>query len=95
MIKMRLKNFINKTLIREYLLEQNHEIDTLITCSGSDIRCSTTDRALFDALISFEDRNKIDINRLIKLIEKTDIYPQRLITSAQRKFIKNSKDLKG
>jgi len=94
MIKMKLKNFVDKTLIREYLLEQNQQIDTLITCSGDDIRCSTTDRALFDALISFEDRNKININRLIKLIEKTDIYPQKFIASAKRRSIKNGNDMK-
>lgn len=95
MIKMGPKNFVNKTMIREYLLEQNPEIDTLISCSGSDVRFSTTDRALFEALIGFEDRKGIDVNRLIKLIEKTDIYPQRLIASAQRRFIKSSKKLKG
>jgi len=91
---MKLKNFVNKNLIREYLLDKNQEIDTLITCSGDDIRCSTTDRALFGALISFESREDININRLIKFIEKTDIYPQRLISSAQRRTIRNGKDLK-
>jgi hypothetical protein len=91
---MKLKNFVNKNLIREYLLDKNQELDTLITCSGNDIRCSTTDRALFGALISFENRREIDINRLIKFIEKTDIYPQRLISSVQRRTIRNGKDLK-
>ena len=81
-------------MIREYLLDKNQEIDTLITCSGDDTRCSTTDRVLFDALISFEDRSNININRLIKLIEKTDIYPQKLIASINRGFIKNSRKLK-
>ena len=73
--------------IYRFLLAQDDKLDTLILCSSGQIDLLTTDQSLYEALGSFEDRSSIDMNRLVKLLEVTDILSYRRSMAMERPIL--------
>src|SRR3989344_2707908 len=58
--------------IVRYLQGNDDKLDTLIVCKPENIELITYDQHLYEALGSM-DRNKIDYNKLVKLLEVVKI----------------------
>ena len=65
--------YLTAEAIYKYLLGIDDTIETLILCRSSQINLITTDQSLYEALGSIKDRTMIDYNKLVKLLEVTDI----------------------
>ena len=66
------KIFLKAEDILSYL-KGNEELDNMITCENSKYHLITSDQRLYEALGSIKDREKININKLVKLLEVTDV----------------------
>lgn len=67
------KMYLKAEAILKYLLGKSEEIDTLIMCKSSEIDLVTSDQSLYEAIGSIKERNKIDYNKLVKLLEVTEV----------------------
>ena len=73
--------------IIKYLLGLNEDIDTLISCKSSECELKTTDQELYEALGSVPDKDKIDYNKLVKLLEVVDIRSHMQLTHNAKKIL--------
>jgi hypothetical protein len=65
--------YLTSEAILKYFLGKSEQIDTLILCRGDEVNLTTTDFNLYEALGSVENREKFDINKLIKFLETVHI----------------------
>lgn len=65
--------YLTSEAILKYFLGKSEQIDTLILCRGDEVNMTTTDFNLYEALGSVENREKFDINKLIKFLETVHI----------------------
>lgn len=72
MINNKQKMYLRAEAILKYLMGQE-ELHTLITTKNTEIDLVTTDQSLYEALGSIKNREEIDINLLVKLLEVTTI----------------------
>jgi hypothetical protein len=68
--------------MHRFLTQQDDKLDTLIMCGGA--RLLTTDQSLYEALASIEDKSEINISKLTKLLEATDIVSHTNVTKKPR-----------
>ena len=61
-------------------------LDTEIMCNPSR-NLITTDQSLYEALGSFEDKSKIDLNRLVKLLEVVEVVSYTRTFKRPRKIL--------
>ena len=66
------KMYLRAEAILKYLMGQE-ELHTLITTKNTEVDLVTTDQSLYEALGSVKNRDEIDINLLVKLLEVTTI----------------------
>jgi hypothetical protein len=69
-------------LIRRFLTQADDKLDTLIICKTAELLM--TDQSLYEALASIEDKSKINLSKLTKLLEVTDIVSHRNSTGKPR-----------
>ncbi len=67
------KMYLTAESIYKYLVGKDEKIDTLVMCKGESVNLITTDQSLYEAVGSIEDRSKIDMNKLVKLLEVVEI----------------------
>ena len=80
--------YLNAKLIYKYLNEEGNELEEIIYNNNSNnIKLITTDQSLYEALGSFEDRSKININKLIKMLEVVEINSYERLTKKERKML--------
>ncbi len=65
-----------ENLVR-YLTGLDDEIDTLISCKGTQVSLATYDLDLYEAVGTLEPTNELKTHRLLKILEVVDILPFR------------------
>ncbi|MFH0977747.1 MAG: hypothetical protein V1837_00450 [Candidatus Woesearchaeota archaeon] len=83
------KFFLKPELIYRFLTLHDDKLETTIMCSGLDL--ITTDQAIYEALASVEDRSAIDMNKLVKLLEVTQIVSHLNSTQKERAVLSHGK----
>lgn len=73
-------------LICKYLTTEDEKLDTAIICNGSKLNMLTTDQILYEAIAS-ADKKKININKLVKLLEITKIISHENVTGKKREIL--------
>ena len=71
------KMYLTANSIYRYLLEEDDELETLVLCTSSQVNLITTDQSLYEAIGSIQDKSAISFNKLVKLLEVTDILSYR------------------
>ena len=64
--------YLKAESIYRFLSGMDDKLDTLIMCETKR-SLLTTDQSLYEAIGAFKDRKEIDLNRLVKLLEVTQI----------------------
>lgn len=74
--------YLTSEAILQYFLNVSEHIDTLIMCRGTELNLTTTDFNLYEALGSLEERDNINIGKLIKFLEVVHVEPaaKRVLT---------------
>lgn len=67
------KFFVKPEIILKYLVTDDNETDTLITCKSSEIELITTDFDVQLALTSIKQEDNFNFNKLKKLFESVEI----------------------
>ena len=88
---LRQKLYLKAESILKYLTSNSEKLDTLIMCKSSEIDLTTTDQSLYEAIGSIDDKNKIDYNRLVKLLEVVEITPFRQLMKKERTILKEER----
>ena len=65
--------YLTSEAILKYLLNTSDNIDTLITCKGTEVNLTTTDFNLYEALGSLNETDDFRLNRLTKFLEVVHI----------------------
>ncbi|HII29691.1 hypothetical protein COT48_03050 [Candidatus Woesearchaeota archaeon CG08_land_8_20_14_0_20_47_9] len=63
------------------------KIDTMIKCKEGELALLTTDHELYEAIGSLKDRNRIDINKLVKFLESVDIVSFRMNLNKEKPLL--------
>jgi len=79
------KYYLKAEVINKFLTSSDDKLETLIMVSGLELL--TTDQALYEAMASVEDRKKIDLNKLVKLLEVTQIVSHQNSTGTKRTIL--------
>ena len=84
----RQKFYLTAEKIYQYLNSKDEKVENLIFCKPDDVHLITSDQALYEALGSFEDRSKIDLNRLVKLLEVVEVNSFTFLMKKERHILK-------
>lgn len=80
------KMYLKAEHILKYLMG-NENMDTLIMCKSAEVGLVTSDQSLYEAVGSVQNREKIDYNKLVKLLEVTEIISFRKDMKKERKIL--------
>ncbi len=80
------KMYLRAEAILKYLMGQE-ELHTLITTKNTEVDLVTTDQSLYEALGSVKNREDIDINLLVKLLEVTTVNSFKDMMKQDRKIL--------
>jgi hypothetical protein len=61
--------YLTSEAILKYLLNTSDQIDTLISCKGTETHLTTTDFNMYEALGSIKEEDNFKLNRLTKFLE--------------------------
>ncbi len=89
MIQQKQKYFIKADKILKYLITDDDETDTLITCKSSEIDLVTSDYDVYQALASIKNYDKFNLNKLKKLFEVVEIVSYAQNMKKQKPILKN------
>lgn len=65
----------------------DEELDTLILCKPEGLTLLTTDQSLYEALGALEDRSKLDMHRLVKMLESVEVLSYRYALDRNRRIL--------
>jgi len=68
-------------------LKGEEKLHTLITTQNTQVELVTTDQNLYEALGSVENRNEINLNLLVKLLEVVKICPHEDLDKKERTIL--------
>ena len=71
--KAKQRMYLTAESMYKFLLGMDDKIDTLVLCRSSEVHLITTDQSIYEAIGSIEDKSKINFNKLVKLMEVTEI----------------------
>ncbi|AJF60896.1 TPA: hypothetical protein HA239_03355 [Candidatus Woesearchaeota archaeon] len=80
------KMYLKPEAILKYLMGEE-KLHTLITTQNTEVNLITTDQSLYEALGSVDDRSKINLNLLVKLLEVVKIVPHDEMAKEERKVL--------
>ncbi|MFO7711200.1 MAG: hypothetical protein R6V53_05540 [Candidatus Woesearchaeota archaeon] len=86
-MKQKQTMYLTAEAIYKYILGIDEDIETLIMCKSGTINLLTTDQSLYEAIGSIEDRSSIDYNKIVKLLEVTEIRPFRVTMKKDRTIL--------
>lgn len=89
MIEQKQKYFIKSDKILKYLITDDDETDTLITCKSSEINLVTSDYDVYQALASIKNYDKFNLNKLKKLFEVVEIVSYAQNMKKEKPILKN------
>lgn len=85
------QTFLKPAIILRYLISNHDETDTLIMCKSSEIELVTTDYDIHCALGSLKPDDKLNINKLRKLFEVTNIVSYRFNNKKEKPVLTEKK----
>ena len=85
-MKEKHKMYLGPDVILKYLMGEEN-LHTLITTQNTEVDLVTTDQNLYEALGSVKERNEININLLVKLLEVATIMPHSEMMKEERKIL--------
>ncbi|MGM5488746.1 MAG: hypothetical protein ACQESG_07385 [Nanobdellota archaeon] len=86
-MKQKQSMYLTAEAIYKYLMSLDESIETLIMCKSGTIKLLTTDQSLYEAMGAIEDRQAIDYNKVVKLLEVTEIRPFRVAMKKERPIL--------
>lgn len=89
MIQQKQKYFIKANKILKYLITDDDETDTLITCKSSEIDLVTSDYDVYQALTSIKEYDDFNLNKLKKLFEVIEIVSYAQNMKKQKPILKD------
>lgn len=69
------KRHISSTEVLRYLITEDEHLENLIIFRSTEIPLTTTDQEVYEALCSIKPYDQFKINKLVKLLETTEIQP--------------------
>lgn len=81
------KLFLHAEALYRYLIEKDDNIDTLILCKNTVVDLVTSDQSLYEAIGSIEDKSTINFNKLVKLLEVTEVVSSKNSLGKERKIL--------
>lgn len=87
MQETRLKYYLKAEAIIRFLEGKDEEMDTLIMCKSTEVKLYTTDQSIYEALASMKDRKDADMNRLVKLLEVTEVLSYKRVLKKNREVL--------
>lgn len=84
--KNKQKMYLKPEAILMYLMGEE-SLHTLIVTKNTEFELVTTDQNLYEALGAVEDRNKINLNLLVKLLEVTNVMTHSEMMKQERKIL--------
>ena len=88
--KTKNKMYLTAEMILKYLMGDD-KLHTIITTKNTEFELVTTDQSLYEALGSVENRNEINLNLLVKLLEVTTVMPFQEMMKQERKILTNER----
>jgi hypothetical protein len=82
--------YLRAETIYQFLTDENDELDTLVMCQNK-VNLVTTDQSLYEALGSIDDKGKINFNKLVKLLEVTEVASFKQVMHKERKILKDER----
>lgn len=82
--------YLKAEAILKFLTESNDNLDTMIMC-GNDIQLTTTDQSIYEAVASVEDKSRINLNKLAKLLEVVEINSYSSVFGRERSILKDKR----
>ncbi len=89
-IQQKQKVYLRAESILRFFTTDNERLDTLIMCQNTT-KIMTTDQSLYEALGSVEDKSKINLNKLVKLLEVTEITSFKQAMNKERTILKDER----
>jgi len=89
MIQQKQKYFLKAERILKYLITDDDETDTLITCKSSEIDLVTSDYDIYQALASIKEYDDFNLNKLKKLFEVVEIVSYAQNMKKQKPILKD------
>ncbi|MEK6916497.1 MAG: hypothetical protein AABW92_02020 [Nanoarchaeota archaeon] len=80
------KMYLKPEAILKYLMGEE-KLHTLITTQNTEVQLITTDQNIYEALGSVDDRSKINLNLLVKMLEVVKIMPHEEMMKEERKIL--------
>ncbi|MEK6967353.1 MAG: hypothetical protein AABX51_01850 [Nanoarchaeota archaeon] len=74
-----------------YLAEKDDNLDTLITCKGTEVSLATYDQDIYEAIGSMRPEDELKTHRLLKLLEVVDILPFRRASGKNKRILTNER----
>ncbi len=74
-----------------YFLGVDDQLDTLITCKGTEVNLATYDLDLYEAVGSLKPVDEFKPHRLLKVLEVVDILPFRKTANKDKPVLKNER----
>lgn len=83
--------YLNAETIYKFITSDDEKLDNLIICKPNDIELLTTDQSVYEALASIENKSKVNLNKLVKLIESAAIKHFPDVTGKTRTIISHER----
>ena len=80
------KMYLKADAILKYLMGEDN-LHTLITTQNTEVDLVTTDQSLYEALGSVHNRDEINMNLLVKLLEVTTVLSYKETMKQDRKIL--------
>ena len=90
-MEQRQKSYLKEEAIYRFLLGLDDALDTLIMCKSSEVELVTTDQSIYEAIGAVEDKTKINLNKLTKLLEVAEVLSFKESMKKQRKILTNER----
>ena len=90
-IQKKTQRFLTAQAMLKYLMGNDDQMDTLIMCTPSEIELVTTDQQLYEAVGSTTPEDNIRMNKLTKLLEVVNIFPQKQTQNQERSILKEER----
>ena len=85
------QRFLTAEMILRYLIGSDDQMDTLIMCTPNETELVTTDQQLYEAIGSTKQEDNIKLNKLTKLLEGVQIFPQKQAQNRERSILKEER----
>ncbi|MAE13024.1 hypothetical protein CMO92_00525 [Candidatus Woesearchaeota archaeon] len=80
--------YLKAGAILRYLIAEDEQLTTFITCKASHLPLITTEKDLYEALGSIQSEDNFQLNKLVKLLEVVEVTSYRRETGKPKPLLK-------